>query len=214
MLIDADEQAQRAADAGWETARWTFWLVVATFLLVAGAVAAAIYARRTWMAAQGQLEAAVVSEQEREARNVSAWLEIKRSTVSVFVRNGNGGPVYDVVCTLEAKTSTETNTPSANVESWSQMALGPASVDDGRGRELRMNFSEESLVFSYDDAHGRRFSEKGTTKYVVLDTHDDFKLWDGSPDTTGLAVRLTFRDSSGKNWHRAWTGELTLQPAA
>ncbi|MGP4032451.1 hypothetical protein [Pseudarthrobacter sp. 1C304] len=219
QLIDANEQAQRAADAGWETAKWTFWLVLATFLLVAGAAAAAVYAKQTWETAQGQLRAAEAerdnsnaqlklaqqADREREATNVSAWLRVHRPYIFVYVRNGNGGPVYDVRCKVSAKPDGALPEPSLDVCTWDQMALAPAAaaVDN----DLRAQVHEDSVVYEYT-RDGIRRTRSGSDRIGLAKTAD-FKSWDGDPKSVGLAVELTFRDSSGRGWHRAWNGYLT-----
>lgn len=97
-VAPADYQAERAADAAWETARWTWWLVAGTFLLFFGAVAAAFFASLSWKAARGQLAIMKEDREIDEASKVSGWLHQKQPAglFEVRLHNANHAPVYDV----------------------------------------------------------------------------------------------------------------------
>lgn len=192
------DQARRAADAGWETARWTWWLFFATILLVVGAAAAAIYAKRTWDAASDEHE-------KREAVNVSGWLgfDATKKKISLFVRNGNGGPVYDIDCKLWAKVSQNGQAPTVEIYRWKPWALSPAAA--GISRDHREDFYPQGYVLSHTHL-GVQYTENGSPDVKMA--KEDWKIWDGGADSTGLAVELTFRDSRGLYWRRDWRGRL------
>ncbi|WP_144663199.1 hypothetical protein [Paenarthrobacter nicotinovorans] len=207
--IDPNEQAQRAADAAWESARWAFWMLLVTVGLLVGAFLAALYAKRTWEATNAQLSMARRMETEREASSVSAWLQDAKGSdpaVEVFVRNGNGGPVYDVECRILAKRANLTM-PTDVVRTHSYVALGP---EDMRATAVNyaFNMSPNEYVFSHKDPKdGVRYTRNKTTS-VFFESDNEWKVWDGRPGTDGLAVDLTFRDSAGRSWRRDWHGQL------
>lgn len=214
-LIDPNEQALRAADAGWETARWTFWLVVATFLLVAGAAAAAVYAKRTWETTKGQLRAAEKerdnsNEQlelakrmdlEREAVHVTVWLQHEMGDLNAFVHNGNPGPVYDVVVSPLIKADA-TGELEAKTDEWSTVVLPPSSS---------MIANYPTIVLEANECIRGRTGRPDRPADPIFNSFEDFRIWDGQPGTTGVALEITFRDSAGVSWHRAWNGKLTRQ---
>ena len=217
-VIDGNEQAQRAADAAWEAARWSFWMLVLTVGLLGGAVLAAVYAKRTWESthkqlahSNEQLDMARTANLTGEAVNVSAWLVARNSHIYVYVRNGNGGPVYDVRCTVWGKPDNKSAEPTVRAYEWHQVALSPAAagVEKDKG-DYRHSFDEASVVYSYADSDVRR--TKSGSSIIALDRSEDFKVWNGASDSTGLAIQLTFRDSSGNRWHRGGGGELTPVP--
>lgn len=203
--IDPNEQAQRAADAAWESARWALWMLVVTVGLLVGAILAALYAKRTWEATKEQLNMARKADREREASNVSAWLQKAKSgdLVEVFIRNGNGGPVYDVKCRIVAKAA-EAEAPTAEVRTEHYVALGPE--DAKQVKMYTFNMGPDEYVYGSTD-QGVRYTVNRTTKVVFEKSHD-WKIWDGEPSTGGLAVDLRFRDSAGQSWHRDWHGRL------
>lgn len=206
--IDANEQAQRAADAAWESAKWAFLMLILTVGLLVGAFRAARYAKKTWEDTNSQLKMARQAEREREASNVSAWLQPAKSgdLVEVFVRNGNGGPVYDVVCDVQAKEKSA-EAPGAEVITEEYTALGPEDAKPSKA--YAFNLGPDGYVFSYVDPVSKtRYNfKRGTT--VIFDSKDDWKIWDGKRETGGLAVQLSFRDSAGRRWRRDWHGKLT-----
>ncbi|MGO4230159.1 hypothetical protein AB4Y72_14955 [Arthrobacter sp. YAF34] len=213
--IDGNEQALRAADAAWEAARWSFWMLVLTLGLLAGAIAAAVYAKKTWESthkqlshSNEQLDMARTADLEREATNVAAWLVARNSYINVYVRNGNDGPVYDVRCKVWGKPDGNLSEPSVEVYEWNQMALSPAAagIEKEKG-DQRYSIDEDSVVYNYtqDDIPRTRSG----SRVVALNLPEDFRVWNGEPKTTGLAVELSFRDSDGNNWHRAWNGKLS-----
>lgn len=217
--IDPNEQAQRAADAAWESARWAFWTfatsgVVALFTagLLVGAFLAALYAKKTWEATRdelgnsnAQVALAEAADLQAEAVNVSTWLSLGGEVIQVFVRNGNGGPVYDVHCYVWAKPDAASPVPTVEIHHWHQLAVAPAAAD--LGRDKRFDLGPDAYVFEYITPDGGRHTRNGTTD-VRLESRDDWKIWDGDKATTGLAVKLSFRDSRGKHWVRDWNGEL------
>ncbi|SKB72812.1 hypothetical protein SAMN05660916_02341 [Arthrobacter sp. 31Cvi3.1E] len=199
--IDANEQAQRAADAAWESARWAFCLFVLTVVLAAGAIVASYYAKKTW-------DAAKKAEREREANNVAAWLQLAKGgrDVEVYVRNGNGGPVFDVKCRVFAKRTNQA-LPTDKVRTDYYVAFAP--YDPDRVVKYAFNMGSNEYVFSHEDPKsGTRYTRNGTTN-VVFDTEDEWKIWDSQLATDGLAVDLSFRDSAGRTWKRDWHGRLT-----
>lgn len=200
--IDANEQAQRAADAAWESARWAAGLFILTVILAIGAISAALYAKKTW-------DAAKRANREREAGNVSAWLQNARGSkdIEVFVRNGNGGPVYDVKCRVTAKRVKEKE-PADLVREEPYIALGPEGAQQ-RSVGYAFNMGSAEYVLGYTDpATGVRYNENGKPT-VFFENKDEWKIWDGQTNTGGLAVDLSFRDSAGRYWRRDWHGKLT-----
>lgn len=191
--IPLDDQALRAADAGWETARWTFWLVVATGLLVLGAAAAALYARRTWKTAQAQLAMMHASEYTREASSVSAWLHHPRldGAMSVRLRNDNPAPVYDVRFKLLGKRRAA-DRPGDIVRDLHHGILPPSSdggtVAPKSGTVSEVDFREDR-------------------EYPILKSAE-FVPWNGDPAAAGVALEVTFRDSRGVKWKRDAMGGL------
>ncbi len=216
LLVEADEQARRAADAGWETARWTFWLTIGTFLLVAGAVAAAIFAWKTWTATRDQLTnsneqlaMARQAEKQSEASNVSAWPQMETNgDISITIRNGNGGPVYDVTCQVLAKLSPLIPLPSDVIHRWHMVALLPSASLLSRDVSFTV-YAADHANASTDHSGTRRTQDPSTP--ATMDTAKSWRLWDGDPDSTGLSLNLNFRDSSGVRWQRDWNGCLTQQ---
>lgn len=217
--IDPNEQAKRAADAAWESARWAAWTFCASAVyalltagLLMGAFLAARYAKKTWEATRGQLEnsnvqlgLAKTADLQREAVNVSTWLSIDREIIHVFVRNGNGGPIYDVHCHVWAKPDAVNPAPTVEIHHWPQIAVAPAAAD--AGKDQRLVLGPDAYVFEYTTPDGERHTKNGATD-VKLESTDEWKIWDGNKSTTGLAVKLTFRDSKGTHWVRDWNGEL------
>ncbi|GAA5228989.1 hypothetical protein GCM10025778_35280 [Paeniglutamicibacter antarcticus] len=206
----------RAAEAAEATAFWTLLLAIGTFGLLAGAVAAAIFAGLTWKATRSQLNGA--NEQlamarkaklEAEADNVSAWLMHDGGNLGVFVRNGNSGPVYDMNCELFFKPDDKSSTPSVPVNNWASMAVPPAV--SGVEKELRFALNSDGYVFAYTDQKTGIDYNKNRQSTVLMKTDDDWKPWNGSAISTGLAVRISFRDSSGVYWRRDWDGKVTQQ---
>lgn len=205
--INANEQAQRAADAAWESARWAFWMLIVTVGLLVGAFLAARYAKKTWEATNSQLQIARQADREREASNVSAWLEPTKGNnfIEVFVRNGNGGPVYDVRCRVMAKRAHE-KVPTDQVRTEPYIALGPE--DNHRSVKYAFNMGPDAYVLGYEDRKtGVKYTKDRKTP-VLFDKEDDWKIWDGRPGADGLAVDLSFRDSAGRFWRRDWHGKL------
>lgn len=236
LLVAVDDQAIRAADAGWETARWTFWLFVATALLVAGAGVAAYFAWKTWTATKGQLD--VASEQleaaqterdnsneqlqmardaafEREAVNVSAWLTQENGgTINCFVRNGNDGPIYDVGCVVSVKKSADDPMPSVFLQRWHQMAVRPNTAfgftDFASAflQDLVIQLGSDEFVGTRIDPADRAPVTASGSKDVKVPTMAEWKIWDLDARSTGVAVEVTFRDSMGHLWWRDWEGKL------
>ncbi|MET4144255.1 hypothetical protein [Arthrobacter sp. UYCo732] len=205
--IDANEQALRAADASWESARWAFLMLLVTVGLLIGAFLAARYARKTWEATSAQLRMAQAADREREARNVSAWLQPAKSgnLMEVFARNGNGGPAYDVVCRIMVKRMAE-KVPTDEVHIERYVALGPD--DTQRAVKYAFNMGPDGYTFGYKDPNdGVRYTKSRTTT-VLFESDDEWKIWDGQSVTDGLAVDLSFRDSAGRSWRRDWHGKL------
>lgn len=206
--IDPNEQAQRAADAAWESARWAFWMLFVTVGLLLGAFLAALYAKRTWEATNAQLDMARQADREREASNVSAWLQKAKSgdLVEVYIRNGNGGPVYDVVCLVAAKKTTE-EVPVAEVRREPYVALGPDAAKDPK--LYSFNMGPDGYVLGFEDPIDKTRHNLNRGPLVIFDSKDEWKIWNGEPSTGGLAVELSFRDSAGRRWRRDWHGKLS-----
>ena len=199
--IDPNEQAQRAADAAWESARWAFWMFLLTVILAVGAIAASWYAKKTW-------DAAKRDAREREANNVAAWLQLAKGgrDIEVYIRNGNGGPVFDVTCRVFAKRTNQT-LPTVEVLTDRYVAFGP--YDPDRPVKYAFNMGPDNYVFSHEVREsGTRYTKNRTTS-VIFETEDEWKIWDAQPATGGLAVDLSFRDSAGRSWKRDWHGKLT-----
>ncbi|QOT19382.1 hypothetical protein [Paenarthrobacter sp. YJN-5] len=223
--IDPNEQAQRGADAAWESARWAFWtfitsgvMTLLTAGLLAGAIVAAWYAKKTWEATRDelgnsntQLALAKEADLQAEALNVSTWLTLDRETLLVFVRNGNGGPVYDVHCRVWAKPDAANTSPKVEIHHWHQLAVAPAAADPGKDK--RFELGPDAYVYGATLPGGERLT-RNRTPDVKIESMQDWKIWDGNQSTTGLAVELNFRDSRGKHWARAWNGELTEDQGA
>lgn len=212
--LDPDEIALRSTEAAERTADWTFWLAIGTFGLLAGAVAAALFALFTWLSTKGQLAAAEAqldmerdTKHQAEADNVSAWLVQEGAAMGVFVRNGNSTPVYDVTCLVLCKPNNEFPTPTVEMFKWFNMALPPA--ESGHGGDRRDVLHSAGYVYSFTDHDTkiRHNNLRGTT--VILDDAEDWILWNGSPATKGLAVKIAFRDSTGIYWERDLEGKLT-----
>lgn len=195
VAIDANEQALRAADAAWESAKWAFLMLIVTVGLLIGAFLAARYAKKTWEVTKGELDMARAAEREREARNVSAWLQSARSGqgFEVFVRNGNGAPVYDLVCSVVDKNKSAKE-PTDVVRSLRYTALGPENAAGPRMHLFPTNPPERHVE---------------SVKRVIAEGRRIWEIWNGEPTTGGLAVELRFRDSAGRQWHRDWHGKLT-----
>lgn len=217
--LDTTDQTQRAADAAWESARWAFWTfctsafyALLTAGLLVGAFLAARYAKKTWEATRGQLEnsndqlgLAKTADLQREAANVSTWLSMGREIIHVFVRNGNRGPIYDVHCYVWAKTDAASPAPTVEIHHWPQLAVAPSTAEVTK--DQRLELGPDAYVFGYATTDGTRYTKNRTTD-VKLESPEDWKIWDGEKTTTGLAVKLTFRDSRGNHWLRDWNGEL------
>lgn len=235
FAVDVNEQALRAADAGWETARWTFWLVVATIFLVVGAGIAAFFAWKTWKATKDQLGIAKdqlkAAQAERdnsneqlqmvrdaalksEAVNVSAWLIHDRGTVHCYIRNGNGGPIYDVKCVVSLKKSADNPVPSVELQSWQRPAVGPAAAPISGNpaasflQDLRFSLGSDTYVGALIDRTDNAPMTAQGSKDVKVPSLDDWKIWDLEATSTGIAVEVNFRDSRGNLWWRDWEGKL------
>lgn len=173
-----------------------------TIILAAGAIAAARYAKKT-------LDMSRKAEREREASNVSAWLQPAKGSsreIEVFVRNGNGGPVYDVGCTIMAKRADKSE-PTDEVRVESYISLAPE--DAKATKSYTFNMGPDEYVLGVEHPITKVKTTKNGTTTVVFDSPEEWKIWDGQPSTDGLAVDLCFRDSEGQSWHRDWYGRLT-----
>lgn len=213
LSIDLDEVALRSAIAAERTADWTYWLAIGTFGLLLGAIIAAIFALLTWLSTRGQLDAATTqlnmakaASHQGEADKVSAWLGFQGTTMDIYVRNGNAGPVYDVTCVVEIKPDDKSSTPTSEIHRWKGIAVAPAQSDGSK--DLRVSLESPGYVYG-STKDGERCNMVGQPKDALLESPKDWDAWDGNPETRGLAVTLTFRDSAGAEWQRDWHGRLT-----
>lgn len=202
------------------TAKMAVASVIISGLLFLGAVAAAIFAARAAFAAakeadnsHAQLNMVKLAEEQAEASRVSAWLTMTSDTIQIYVRNGNEGPVYDVLCRVMVK-ETQAQCRQPCVEIWrdSWMALSPAVAGVNRVMKDELHpvatspYSGNPIVLA-SKYSGNPTAPK-TSAQVELNWADDWHLWDGSPESFGVAVDLKFRDSIGTTWRRSWDGRL------
>lgn len=203
LPLVADEslrQAERAADAGWETARWTFWLFIATVALFIAAVAAATYAALSWKAANGELKLAIDAIRKQEASNVHAWLAQPRpdGDITVCVQNYNKGPVYNVKAEVLIKRPSDSQANEVLKEE--SVAVYPQS----RGPELVVIRKDGTVEGTYAAI---RNTADGKGKPPL--TKGEWAIWDGKESTAGLQVRISFKDSASRHWTRGWNGDLS-----
>lgn len=197
-----------AAEASADAAERSFWVSVA--LLIGAIIAAGFAAIAAWAAtreansSRAQLAMAKLAEEQAEAVQVSAWLAKTGAVISVYVRNGNSGPVYDVLCRVLVKESAP-RCPEPCVEIWrdSWIALSPAvaQVND----VLKVELSPQGRRKPSSD---EKWVELNTPKALTLNYAEDWKLWDGAASSYGVAVEIMFRDSGGTQWRRGWNGKL------
>jgi hypothetical protein len=194
--VAADYQAERAADAAWETARWTWWLVFATFLLFMGAVAAAIYARHSWSAANGQLKMMRAAQERQDATNVSAWLHQSREggLMEIRLRNGNPAPVHDVKYKVAGRMLAEGAPKTREFRNLPEAVLPP---------------SPEIGYTMVHQISGDEFLPGGKNSFFA--SRKDWKPWNGGKAEAGVVVDLSFRDSKGVRWQRDGLGTLSKE---
>ncbi len=202
------DQAERAANAAWTTAHWTIGLTLVTFLLFIGALFAARYAKKTWEAtqkhlavAENELELARAVDRRREASGMTAWLSKPETAISVNVRNTNVGPLYDLVL---------------SVDLWEMSNNGKLVkrpiFEDRRGTamprpEISHQVDASQLVVL------RREVYVGSSADIPLPVPSDlWRIWEGGENMGGIAVALTFRDSTGLYWSRDGRGVLKDLP--
>jgi hypothetical protein len=227
----SDPANDLAVKAAMDTAAWTASLTVATWLLFIAAIAAAYFACRTWVAtrsqltdseaqttearrqadaAREQLDRSAEAEERSEATHVAAWLRGEPGgTLELCVRNGNPGPVFDVQVTFHAK-SEPAGEPGLMIGGHRMAALAPAASEPPE-RLVRKDIPSRGLVASLTHplaTPGEPGFYPRDPKYAAFARGSDFQVWDGSPLTTGVAVQVTFRDSSGISWKRDWHGRL------
>ncbi|WP_157407712.1 hypothetical protein [Arthrobacter sp. ZBG10] len=211
MALTDDRLKIREVVAAETSANMATASFVVSFFLLAGAVAAAVYAAKAASAAGAEVEnsrtelrMAKLAEEQAEAGRVSTWLTKSGAMIYVYVRNGNSGPVYDVRCRVMVK-ETQPQCPEPCVEIWrdSWIALSPAvaQVNDVQKTQLY----PQNAIFRDG---GEKRKVLNTSPDVSLNWSEDWKLWDGSTASSGLAIDLTFRDSGGTNWRRSWDGKL------
>ncbi|WP_461171968.1 hypothetical protein M1D93_13140 [Arthrobacter sp. Z1-9] len=193
-VAPADYQAERAADAAWETARWTWWLVAGTFLLFGGAVAAAIYASRSWKAAKEQLSIMREDREIDEATKVSGWLHQEREggLLEVRLRNANHAPIYDVQYKVFG-TTPGTEGPVVKEFRSLLMAVLPPSPEVG--------FQPAHQIASDGFMKGEENSFFVSSK--------SWKPWNGQEAEPGVFLELAFVDSKGIQWQRNALGALS-----
>lgn len=214
-----------------DTAAWTVSLTWATWFLFAAAVVAAYFAFRTWIdtknqlgesraqtkeacrqadAAKEQLDRSAEADEQSEARQVAAWLRGDPGrNLDLCVRNGNPGPVHDVRVELLAKAKPE-GSPGLLIGGYRMAALPPAESEP-QERVQRTIFTSDKLIAGPDRplaAPDQPGFYPRDTAYAVFARLTDFQVWDGSPLTTGVALHVTFKDSSGIRWKRDWHGRL------
>lgn len=232
ILPTADPTVDPAIRAAMDTAAWTASLTLATWLLFAAAMVAAYFAYKTWLdtkeqmgevkqqttesrrqadAAQEQLDRSAVAEEQTEARQVAAWLRGNPGqSLELCLRNGNSGPVYDVRVTFHAKAA-PSGEPGLLIAGHQMAALAPAASEPPE-ELVRKSIHPLGMVVTPTRPlapPGQPGFYPRDTKYAVFARPSDFQVWDGSALTTGVAVQVTFRDSSGVTWKRDWHGKLT-----
>jgi hypothetical protein len=188
------------------TAVWTGALAAVTSLLVWGAFLAAKYAKKTWEVAQKELEMSREAEARGEAVRVAAWLSPNthyRSLLGVTVANTNPLPVFDVEVKVVAL-----------VKGRSGSALVPEQICNKKWANFPPGLDD---AWSVDGAH---FVQGATPEFSDAMTDGpvadwgSWEVWSGKDDEPGIAVEMSFRDSSGIYWERGIKGGLTKQVAA
>lgn len=208
LPIDPNEQAQRAADAAWESARWAAWMfgmsiptILLTVGLLIGAIVAAVYAKKTWQTTNSELGMMRDAEKQLEASKVTAWLvQSSGEEIKVLLRNGNLGPIYDLAIIIKAKAVPTVPFPTELIPGYDAIIV-PPSVDDPARLQIRVLRAND-----YIEGRFNSLSQKATP---IFRSADQFTIWKGTPETVGLGLELSFRDSAGISWHRDWHGKLT-----
>ncbi|MFJ6300197.1 hypothetical protein QMY03_05445 [Arthrobacter sp. KFRI-F3372] len=197
-----------AAEAAANAAGASF--VISVLLLVA-ALFAAKYARGAWKAAKAEvsnsheeLQMARKFAEEAEAAQVAVWLAQDRDTITAFLRNGNGGPVYDVLWRVMSKpVNSPHSEPTVDVWQDRRSALAPVESNGGHAETVSLKVMELT-----DWINGGKYFGVDKSDNFRVDRDHRWHLWDGKSEYGGLAVDLTFRDSVGIYWRRTWDGKL------
>ncbi|MDQ0120873.1 hypothetical protein J2T22_004083 [Pseudarthrobacter defluvii] len=183
------------------------------------AILAAVFSGLAWRAAHRQAESAdrqlkmaQDADQKSEAAHVSAWLVMHRQVAKVYVRNGNGGPVYDVHCAVHLKPQEPTEEAGSLINIWADTwtALSPAAADVNDDEKIRLSIDGNA----YNPEGEWRWEVKSNRHSLPLAQISSMKHWtlrDGGNGAHGLAVELEFRDSTGKKWKRSYDGRLLAQ---
>lgn len=190
-------------DPAFWTAVWTFALVAVTLLLVWGAFLAAKYAKKTWRVAQKELEMLREAEARGQAVGVAAWLSpttTSDSLLAITVANTNQLPVFDV----EVKVM-------ALVEGRPGSALIPNQLDDKKWANLPPGQDSAWYVNGSDYVKGARAEFSRVKADGPVPNWESWEIWSGKDEEPGIAVEMSFRDSSGIYWKRGVKGELTKQ---
>ena len=209
-----DGRAVMAAEAAVNVAGWS---LIVSFGLLAGALAAAHFAKGAWKAARdqatsanAQLQRAKAADEQKEASKVSAWLSQDGPTIQVHLLNLNDGPVFNVHYAVSVRPS-ESHSPEPSIQlgHGDFVALPPYATDAKASRPRQ--FHPDGHVYEYTDPGDQTRRTKSRSLNVQLEDVSDWKLWDGQPDSSGIAIKLTFRDSANVTWQRAWNGTLTKE---
>lgn len=212
LLFTADEAsrlstdaAQTSADAAWAS----FWVSAAVGV---AAVCAAAFSGFAWRAthrqaksADAQLKMAQEAERKAEAAKVSAWLVMHNQVAKVYVRNGNGGPVYDARCHVYLKPQEKTE-PLINIweDTWTALSPAVAGVND----DEKAKFDVKGNPYNPEGEWRWEVSSQRFGSLAFISSMSDWTLWDGRDSSHGLGVDLDFRDSAGQRWKRSHGGQL------
>lgn len=221
VATTADDLGPAMLDAADQTALWTFWMAIGTFGLLIGALAAAWFARRTMLAAVGQLLAlktqnlalsdqlALVGGQlalqqkqfdsdsadrrQREVSRVSSWFEPGHEDRSVLVllENFNESAVYDV--TIEVWVHRCAPDSPLLVYIFHQGIVGP---NTRKSWQLGSGLPPRSMEAF--DAY----------KALFVATHV-VPIWSGDDQSNGIAIEMKVRDSTGTSWKRSHAGFIS-----
>lgn len=209
-----ESRAVMAAEAAVNVAGWS---LIVSFGLLAGAIVAARFAGGAWTAARdqatsanAQLQRAKSADEQKEASKVSAWLTQDGQTIQVHLLNLNDGPVYNVHYAVSVRPSdSQSPEPSIQLGHGDLVALPPYAADEKAS--MPRQFHPDGHVYAYTDPRDDTERTNSKSLNVQLKDESDWKLWDGQPTSSGIAIKLTFRDSANVTWQRAWNGTLTRE---
>lgn len=174
-----------------------------------------MYARKTWEVAQEELDIAKKElknaqqfEERREAIRVAAWLtsnEHYNELLDLYVANMNPLPVFDVEINVFAM-----------IKEGADSALIPEFIWSKTLGTLPPGGPEKSIDSLDGTPHIKdawnKYTQKQTVGGVVANW-TDWKVWSGKDEEAGIALEISFRDTSGIYWKRGIKGSLKEQTA-